>query len=61
MCCVQELCFKYKDIGWKYIDKKWYALQTVCLKGGVAMLSDKADFETKFITRGKENHKCMCI
>lgn len=40
---------------------KRYAIQIliVCLKGGVAVPSDKADFKTKIITRGKEGHFIM--
>lgn len=34
--------------------------QIVCLKrGGVAVPSDKADFKTKVITRGKKGHFLM--
>ena len=59
MCCLQITCFEYKDThrlkvtGWRKI----YHTNTNQKKGGIAvLLSDKVDFRTRKIFRGKKGN-----
>ena len=64
MCCLQETHFKYNDTGKLKAEgwKKMYGVNINQRRAGVAkLISGKAGFKAKKITRGWEGHSIMML